>query len=82
MNPTITLNDLLALCECEYIQLRVPLTARLDTIITFDSTDSAELDDVTRLYGNYIVKSLDVLGSRNALRVELCAPTATVPRVE
>ena len=82
MNPTITLNDLLTLCECACIQLRVPLTARLDTIITFDSTASGELDDVTRLYGNYIVKSLDILGSRNALRVELWAPTASVPRVE
>ncbi len=74
MNPTITLNDLLALCECEYIQLNVPLTPRLDTVVTFDTTASAELDDVTRLYGEYIVKSLDILGSRNALRVELKAP--------
>lgn len=74
MNPTITLNDLLALSECERIQLVAPLTTRLDTIVNVDMTDSAELDDVTRIYGEYIVKSLDILGSRNALRIELKAP--------
>ena len=74
MNHTITLNDLLALSECERIQLVAPLTTRLNTIVDVDMTDSAELDDTTRIYGEYIVKSLDILGSRNALRMELKAP--------
>jgi len=74
MNDPITLNDLLSLCECEHIQLIAPLTTRLNTIVNVEMTDSAELNDATRIYGEYIVKSLDILGSRNALRVELKAP--------
>lgn len=74
MNDPITLNDLLTLSECEHIQLVAPLTTRLNTIVNVDMTDSAELDDITRIYSEYIVKSLDILGSRNTLRIELKAP--------
>ena len=67
----MTLNELLALCETDRMQLLIPLTSRLNTVLEFDTTDSAELDDVTRLYGEYTVKTLDVVSVRNAMRAEL-----------
>lgn len=36
MNNPITLNDLLSLCECDGIQLSVPLTPRLNTTVSAD----------------------------------------------
>ncbi|MBQ3424410.1 MAG: hypothetical protein IJH38_04340 [Clostridia bacterium] len=71
MNPTITLNDLLALSDCRHLMLTAPLTPRLKNTIFIDLTDSAELDDLVQLYGDRAVKGLDINCVRDALIVDL-----------
>lgn len=67
----ITLNDLLGLYEGGGIQLTVPLTERLSTTVSADLSDSAELDDIVRLYGERRVGSLDINAMRDTLMVRL-----------
>ncbi len=67
----ITLNDLLGLYEGGGIQLSVPLTERLSTTVSADLSDSAELDDIVRLYGERRVGSLDINVISEALMVRL-----------
>ena len=57
----ITLNNLLALAEMDYIQLRVPVTRNLNAIIAFQPDDSDSLADAEALYGHYPVVGLDTL---------------------
>ena len=51
----VTLNDLLELVEVKRITIYAPVTPRVDTRIDFDPQDSAILDDVTRMYGDFRV---------------------------
>ena len=68
----ITLNDLLAISEAEYLRLRVPMTARLVATVDVDTTDSAQLDDIVDVYGTLLVKSIDVANTASTrLLVEL-----------
>ena len=69
----MTLNDLLMVNESERLQLLLPVTPRINALVYVDIADSAELDDATRLYGDYIVKTLDVTPAQS-LRVELRVP--------
>lgn len=69
----MTLNDLLLVNESERLQLLVPVTPRINAIVYVDITDSAELSDATRLYGDYIVKMLEATPTQS-LRVELHVP--------
>ena len=51
----VTLNDLLELVEVKRITIYAPVTPRVDTRIDFDPQNSAILDDVTRMYGDFRV---------------------------
>ena len=68
----ITLNDLLAISEAEYLRMRVPMTARLVATVDVDTTDSAQLDDIVDVYGTMLVKAIDVVNTASRrLLVEL-----------
>lgn len=68
----ITLNDLLAISEAEYLRMQVPMTARLVATVDVDTTDSAQLTDIVEVYGTYLVKSIDVVNTASRrLLVEL-----------
>ena len=68
----ITMNDLLAISEAEYLRMRVPMTARLVATVDVDTTDSAQLDDIVDVYGTMLVKAIDVVNTASRrLLVEL-----------
>ena len=54
----ITLNDLLAITDVKEMTLYVPITPRVNTRIDFRPTDSALLDDITRMFGYRPVKRI------------------------
>ena len=57
----VTLNDLLELADVKRITIYAPATPRVDTRIDFDPQDSAILDDVTRMYGDYRVTRIGLI---------------------
>lgn len=70
----ITLNDLLTIVDAHQLRVIVPVTPRLKARITVNTRNSAELDDLTRLYGECPVFSAEPVAEMRVMEIELTAP--------
>lgn len=73
MNP-ITLNDLLTIADARRLRVVVPVTPRLKARIDVNTRQTAELDDLIRLYGESPIFQVEPLEDGSALEIELTAP--------
>lgn len=69
----ITLNHILELAEDTSFSIHVPITDRVTVDLRLDTRDTAQLDDVTRLYGDYRVADMLSL-ERGKLSIDLARP--------
>ncbi len=78
----ITLSDFLEMMETDVIRVNVPVTNHLTARIRVDTTDMAELDDLTRLYGCCKVRrfSPGVCAGRAQLDIDLDGGASTRPQ--
>lgn len=67
----ITLNDLLTIVDARQLRVVVPVTPRLKARITVNTRQTAELDDIVRLYGEYPVYSAEPANEMNVMEIEL-----------
>lgn len=67
----ITLNDLLTIIDARQLLVIVPLTERLKARITVDTRQCAELDDITRLYGDWKIKEAVPANEGGVMVIEL-----------
>ena len=67
----ITLNDLLTIVDARQLRVVVPVTPRLKARITVNTRQSAELDDIVRLYGEWPVFSAEPAHEGNVMEIEL-----------
>ena len=67
----IRLNDILEVSDARHISIDVKLNAHLWAEIELDLNDSAQLEELCGLYGDYHVRSLrpDDKGSRSQLEI-------------
>lgn len=72
-HPMITLNHILELAEDTSFSIHVPITDRVTVDLRLDTRDTAQLDDVTRLYGDYRVADMLSL-ERGKLSINLARP--------
>ena len=70
----ITLNDLLTIVDARQLRVVVPVTPRLKARITINTRNSAELDDLVRLYGEHPVFSAEPVNEMRVMEIELTAP--------
>ncbi len=67
----ITLNDLLTIVDARQLRVVVPVTPRLKARITVNTRQTAELDDIIRLYGELPVFSAEPVNEGNVMEIEL-----------
>ena len=67
----ITLNDLLTIVDARQLRVVVPVTPRLKARITVNTRQTAELDDIIRLYGARPVFSAEPAHEGNVMEIEL-----------
>ena len=67
----ITLNELLTIADAKIFQVDIPLTPRLRARITMNPHQTAELDDLTALYGNWPVFSAEPADQGRVLMIDL-----------
>ena len=67
----ITLNDLLTIVDARQLRVVVPVTPRLKARITVNTRQSAELDDIIRLYGERPVFSAEPAHEGAVMEIEL-----------
>ena len=67
----ITLNDLLTIVDARQLRVIVPLTERLKARITVNTRQSAELDDITRLYGDWPIEEAVPANEGGVMEIEL-----------
>lgn len=67
----ITLNDLLTIVDARQLRVIVPVTPRLKAWITVNTRQTAELDDIVRLYGEWPVFSAEPANEGNVMEIEL-----------
>ena len=67
----ITLNDLLTIVDARQLRVVVPVTPRLKAKITVNTRQTAELDDIVRLYGECPVFSAEPANEMNVMEIEL-----------
>ena len=70
----ITLNDLLTIVDARQLLVVVPVTPRLKARIIVNTRQTAELDDIIRLYGERPVFSAEPAHEGNVMEIELTAP--------
>ena len=67
----MTLNTFLETMDADVIRVKVPLTNFLTAQVVVDTTDTAELDDLVRMYGNHRVKRFTPVTQNNAVKLEI-----------
>lgn len=67
----ITLNDLLTIVDARQLRVIVPVTPRLKARIAVNTRQTAELDDIVRLYGEWPVFSAEPANEGNVMEIEL-----------
>ena len=67
----ITLNDLLTIVDARQLRVVVPVTPRLRARITVNTRQTAELDDIVRLYGEWPVFSAEPAHEDNVMEIKL-----------
>ena len=67
----ITLNDLLTIVDARQLRVVVPVTPRLKAKITVNTRQTAELDDIVRLYGEWPVFSAEPANEGSVMEIEL-----------
>lgn len=67
----ITLNELLTIVDARQLRVVVPVTSRLKARITVNTRQTAELDDIIRLYGERPVFSAEPANEGNVMEIEL-----------
>ena len=67
----IKLYDLLEVLDEKEIRVNVPVTRRLRARLTVDLTSAAELEDLLEMYGNHIVKGIEVLDGTGRVLISL-----------
>lgn len=67
----ITLNDLLTIVDARQLRVVVPVTPRLKARITVNTRQTAELDDIIRLYGERPVFSAEPAHEGDVMEIEL-----------
>lgn len=67
----ITLNDLLTIVDARQLRVVVPVTPRLKAKITVNTRQTAELDDIVRLYGEWPVFSAEPSHEDNVMEIKL-----------
>lgn len=67
----ITLNNLLTIVDARQLRVVVPVTPRLKARITVNTRQTAELDDIIRLYGERPVFSAEPAHEGNVMEIEL-----------
>ena len=67
----ITLNDLLTIVDARQLRVVVPVTPRLKARITVNTRQTAELDDIIRLYGEWSVFEAVPAHEGNVMEIEL-----------
>ena len=72
----ITLNDLLTIVDARQLRVVVPVTPRLKARITVNTRQTAELDDIVRLYGEWTVFSAEPANEMNVMEIELAKKEA------
>lgn len=70
-NHMITLNDLLTIVDARQLRVVVPVTPRLKARITVNTRQTAELDDIIRLYGERPVFSAEPAHEGDVMEIEL-----------
>ena len=75
MKNMITLNDLLTIMDAPVLRVSIPVTPRLKATIRVHTQQSAELDDLTRLYGERAVISAEPAERGGLMEIELSALT-------
>lgn len=70
----ITLNDLLTIVDARQLRVIVPVTPRLKARITVNTRQTAELDDLIRLYGESPVFSAEPAHEGDVMEIELTQP--------
>jgi len=66
----ITLNDLLTIVDARQLRIVAPVTPRLKARITVNTRQTAELDDIIRLYGERPVFSAEAANEGNMMEIE------------
>jgi hypothetical protein len=66
-----TLNDLLTIVDARQLRVVVPVTPRLKARITVNTRQTAELDDIVRLYGEWPVFSAEPANEGSVMEIEL-----------
>ena len=67
----ITLNDLLTIVDARQLRVVVQVTPRLKARITVNTRQTAELDDIIRLYGERPVFSAEPVNEGSVMEIEL-----------
>lgn len=67
----ITLNDLLTIIDARQLRVIVPVTPRLKARITVNTRQTAELDDIIRLYGEWPIFSAEPAHEGCVMEIEL-----------
>lgn len=67
----IKLYDLLEVLDEKEIRVNVPVTKRLRARLTVELTSGAELEDLVQMYGNHIVKGIEVLEGTGRVLITL-----------
>ena len=67
----ITLNDLLTIIDARQLRVIVPLTERLKARVTVNTRQCAELDDITRLYGDWPIEDAVPANEGCVMEIEL-----------
>jgi len=67
----ITLNDLLTIVDARQLRVIVPVTPRLKARINVNTRQTAELDDIIRLYGERPVFSAEPAQEGAVMEIEL-----------
>lgn len=67
----ITLNDLLSIVDARQLRVVVPVTPRLKARITVNTRQTAELDDIIRLYGDRPIEEAVPTNEGGVMEIEL-----------
>ena len=67
----LTLNDLLTIVDARQLRIIVPLTERLKARITVNTRQCAELDDITRLYGDWKIEEAVPANEGGVMEIKL-----------
>jgi hypothetical protein len=67
----ITLNDLLTIVDARQLRVIVPVSPRLKARITVNTRQTAELDDIIALYGEWPIDSAEPAHEGGVMEIEL-----------